>query len=114
MTGGFWAKIYSFELDNPPADLAGPLVLRVMPSRDAGVREAIVQRTIAGQGYPTPGVVLDGVDEALGGAFMVMRRGGGVGLLADVSPGRTGLRVSKMGRHPAAQLRRAPGAPPHV
>ena len=31
MTGGFWAAIYGFELDHPPADLAGPLVLRVMP-----------------------------------------------------------------------------------
>ena len=80
MTGGYWAAIYSFELDHAPADLAGPLVLRVMPSRDAGVREAVVQRTVAEQGYATPGVVLDGVDEALGAAFMVMRRVEGVAL----------------------------------
>ncbi|HZX53946.1 MAG TPA: phosphotransferase [Ilumatobacteraceae bacterium] len=107
MTGGFWAKIYSFELDNPPADLAGPLVLRVMPSRDAGVREAIVQRTVAQQGYPTPEVVLDGVDEALGGAFLVMRRVEGVGLFGDVSLGRTVLQFPKMARHLAGQLSRA-------
>jgi len=107
MTGGFWAKIYSFELDHPPADLAGPLVLRVMPSREAGVREAIVQRTIAEQGYSTPRVVLDGVDEPLGGAFMVMQRVDGDGLLADLGLGRTVLQFPKVARHLAAQLSRA-------
>ena len=54
MTGGFWAAIYGFELDQPPPDLGGPLVLRVMPNRDTAVRETIVQRMVAEQGYPTP------------------------------------------------------------
>jgi aminoglycoside phosphotransferase (APT) family kinase protein len=107
MTGGFWAKIYGFELDDPPADLAGPLVLRVMPSREAGVREAIVQRTVADQGYATPRVVLDGVDEALGGAFMVMERVEGVELLRNRSVGRTVLQFPKVSRHLATQLSRA-------
>src|SRR4051794_37761981 len=104
MTGGFWAKIYGFELDDPPGDLAGPLVLRVMPSREAGVREAIVQRTVAEQGYATPSVVLDGVDETLGGAFMVMQRVEGVELLRNRSVGRTVLQFPKISRHLASQL----------
>jgi len=107
MTGGFWAAIYSFELDDPPADLAGPLVLRVMPSRDAGIRESIVQRTVAEQGFATPAVVLDGVDDALGGSFMVMKRVDGAGLLADTSLGRTLLQYPKIMRHVSTQLSRA-------
>ena len=87
MTGGYWAAIYSFELDDPPADLNGPLVLRVMPNPKAAVVETIVQRTVADQGYPTPRVVVDGSDEALGGAFMVMQRVEGVALLAGLSIG---------------------------
>ncbi|HZY09103.1 MAG TPA: hypothetical protein VFE69_15200, partial [Ilumatobacteraceae bacterium] len=102
MSGGFWAAIYGFELDNPPTDLAGPLVLRVMPNQNAGIRESIVQRTVAEQGYATPRVVLDGVDDALGGAFMVMRRVDGVGLLEDLSLGRTVLQFPKVARHLAA------------
>ena len=34
--------------------MGGPLVLRVMPNPDAAVRETIVQRAVADQGYPTP------------------------------------------------------------
>ncbi len=77
ITGGFWAAIYGFELRDPPPDLRGPLVLRVMPNPDAGVRETIVQRGVVDQGYRAPRVVLDGVDDSLGGAFLVMERVGG-------------------------------------
>ena len=31
LVGGHWAAIYGFELSDPPPDLMGPLVLRVMP-----------------------------------------------------------------------------------
>jgi aminoglycoside phosphotransferase (APT) family kinase protein len=107
MSGGFWAAIYGFELDDPPVDLAGPLVLRVMPNQNAGIRESIVQRTVAEQGYATPRVVLDGVDDALGGAFMVMRRVDGDDLLHDLGLTRMVLQFPKVARHLAAQLSRA-------
>jgi aminoglycoside phosphotransferase (APT) family kinase protein len=107
MSGGFWAAIYGFELDDPPADLAGPLVLRVMPNQNAGIRESIVQRTVAEQGYATPRVVLDGVDDALGGAFMVMRRVDGDDLLHDLGLTRMVLQFPKVARRLAAQLSRA-------
>jgi len=103
MTGGYWAAIYSFELAEPPDELRGPLVLRVMPS-PGGAVETIVQRTVANHGYPTPLVVLDGNDQALGGAFMVMQRAEGVALLAGLSIGRALWTLPKTVRRVASQL----------
>jgi aminoglycoside phosphotransferase (APT) family kinase protein len=104
MTGGFWAKIYGFELDHPPPDLAGHLVLRVMPKGDVAMRETIVQRAVAEQGYPTPRVVLDGFDTELGGAFMVMKRAEGEAPLGSLDIGRALLRLPKTIRGVARQL----------
>jgi aminoglycoside phosphotransferase (APT) family kinase protein len=103
LTGGFWAAIYGFELDAPPPDLSGPLVLRVMPT-DGPVSETIVQRGVADQGYPTPRVVVDGVDEGLGGAFMVMEHVDGVQLLAGLSMGRLLLQLPATLRGLAHQM----------
>ena len=104
MTGGYWAAIYSFELAQPPDDLRGSLVVRVMPRTGAAVVETIVQRTVASQGYPTPRVVMDGYDEALGGAFMVMERVDGVALLEELGIGRTLWGLPKTVRRVASQL----------
>ena len=104
ITGGFWAAIYGFELHDPPPDLRGPLVLRVMPNPAVGVRETIVQRGVADQGYPTPRVVLDGVDDALGGAFMVMERVDGAPLLGRLGIGGTLVRLPKTIRRVARLL----------
>jgi aminoglycoside phosphotransferase (APT) family kinase protein len=108
MTGGFWAAIYGFELGEHLADLdgpfTGPLVLRVMPNRATAVRETTVQRTVAEQGYPTPRVVLDGFDEGLGGAFMVMQRAEGIPLLAGLGIGRAIVGLPKILRRVARQL----------
>ncbi|MEY2523224.1 MAG: hypothetical protein QOJ66_1789 [Ilumatobacteraceae bacterium] len=104
MTGGHWAAIYSFELAAPPDELRGPLVLRVMPSPGGAVVETIVQRSVADHGYPTPRVVLDGTDQALGGAFMVMQRVEGVALLAGLGIGRTLWTLPKTVRRVASQL----------
>jgi aminoglycoside phosphotransferase (APT) family kinase protein len=104
ITGGFWAAIYGFELHDPPADLRGRLVLRIMPNPEVGRRETIVQRGVAEQGYPTPRVVLDGVDAPLGGAFMVMERVEGVQLLAGLGLGGALLRLPKTVRRVARQL----------
>ena len=104
MTGGFWATIHGFELDHPPADLAGPLVLRVMPRGDAAIRETIVQRAVAEQGYRTPRVVLDGFDEEVGGAFMIMERAEGHAPLEGLGIGPALLRLPKTIRGVARQL----------
>ena len=104
MAGGYWAAIYRFELAEPTADLNGPLVLRVMPNPDAAMVETIVQRTVADHGYPTPRVMLDGTDEALGGAFMVMQQVEGAALLAGLSIGRALWSLPKTLRRVASQL----------
>lgn len=104
MTGGYWAAIYCFELTGPPSDLTGPMVLRIMPDRDAGLLETIVQRAVADQGYPTPRVVLGGFDDVLGGAFMVMERVDGTALLDGLGLGRTLLRLPTTLRRVAHQL----------
>ena len=104
MTGGYWAAIYSFELADPPDELRGPLVVRVMPRPDVAEVETIVQRTVANQGYPTPRVVMDGFDAALGGAFMVMPRVDGVALLEGLGIGRSLWSLPKIVRRVASQL----------
>jgi aminoglycoside phosphotransferase (APT) family kinase protein len=103
LTGGFWAAIYSFELDAPPAELSGPLVLRVMPT-NGPVSETIVQREVAEQGYPTPRVVLDGEDAGLGGSYMVMEHVEGIQLLAGLSVGRLLMHLPATLRRLAHQM----------
>ena len=75
-----------------------------MPNRDTGVRETIVQRMVAEQGYPTPRVVLDGFDEGLGGSFMIMERADGVALLEGLAIGSALLGLPKILRRVARQL----------
>ena len=61
LSGGFWAAIYRFSIDEPggglPVGWSGPLVLRVMPERARAEHEIILQRTVADQGFPTPRVL---------------------------------------------------------
>ena len=84
ISGGFWAEIYGFELQDPPVRLAGQLVLRVMPDASAGRREIIVQAWLADQGYPVAAVLLAGTADGLGAAFMVMPRVAGRSPLANL------------------------------
>jgi aminoglycoside phosphotransferase (APT) family kinase protein len=102
LAGGFWASIHRFELEGAPPPFAGPLVVRVMPERAVGIRETIVQQTLAAQGFPTPSVLLSGVDDALGGPFMVMPFVEGTALLSGLALGPSLWRVPGI-------LRRLPG-----
>lgn len=76
--GGFDTRIVAFTLRDAPAELAGPLVLRLHrhDTDPANARfEAVVHRAIAGLGYPCPPVVLEGgLAAGLGGSFVVMPR----------------------------------------
>jgi aminoglycoside phosphotransferase (APT) family kinase protein len=94
ISGGFWAQIYSFELVDPPEELQGPLVLRVMPDAVAGRREAVVQRWLANSGFATPRVIASGTATGLGEAYMVMQRAAGAPPLAGLKlgPALFGLR----------------------
>jgi aminoglycoside phosphotransferase (APT) family kinase protein len=91
--GGFWATIFGFELVDPPAELRGPLVVRIMPDRTAGERETFVQRWLAASGFSTPIVAASGTADGLGEAYMVMRRAAGSPPLAGLQLGKTLLRL---------------------
>lgn len=79
LSGGFWAQIWKVDLDNAPAPFDRPLVLRVMPDRQAGHREAIVQRVVAHAGFPSPQVLTSSSAPGLGEAYIVMERVNGLG-----------------------------------
>ena len=103
LSGGFWAAIWTFGIAGGGARWDAPLVLRVMPDAFAARREIAVQRAVAELGFPTPRVLLDGEDAALGGAFMVMPKAPGTAPLGGLDLGISGLI-----RLPGA-LRRLPG-----
>lgn len=110
ISGGFWAAIYGFEIASadgdsgaiPPA-WSGRLVLRVMPNRERAMHEIIVQRAVAEAGFPTPPVLHDGYDEALGGAFMIMPFATGRPPMAGLGPGSL-LSVPRLFRRLPVQL----------
>jgi aminoglycoside phosphotransferase (APT) family kinase protein len=110
ISGGFWAAIYGFEIATvEPAgstvahEWLGRLVLRVMPSRERAKHEIIIQRAVADSGFPTPRVLHDGYDEALGGAFMIMPYAAGKPPMAGLGPGSL-LSVPRLLRRLPVQL----------
>jgi len=110
ISGGFWAAIYGFEIapadrDSGPIrpEWSGRLVLRVMPNRERARHEIIVQRAVAEAGFPTPPVLHDGFDEALGGAFMIMPFATGRPPMAGLGPGSL-LSVPRLLRRLPVQL----------
>jgi len=109
ISGGFWAAIYGFEIADPPtgSDVAkewsGRLVLRVMPNRERARHEIVVQRAVADAGFPTPRVLHDGDDDAVGGAFMIMPFAAGKPPMAGLGPGSL-LSVPRLLRRLPVQL----------
>lgn len=96
LSGGFWAQIWKVDLDNAPAPFDRPLVLRAMPDRSAGHREAIVQRVVADAGCPTPHVLTSGSAPGLGDAYIVMERVNGRTPLGGLQLGPELLRLPKL------------------
>jgi aminoglycoside phosphotransferase (APT) family kinase protein len=47
LSGGYYAELLAFELSDPPPELAGPLVARIVPNADTGRWEAAVQGAVA-------------------------------------------------------------------
>ena len=74
LTGGFWAQIWGVELTAAPPPFDQKMVLRIMPNLEAGLREAVVQRTVADSGFSTPQVLASGVASGLGEAYILMER----------------------------------------
>lgn len=86
LTGGFWAELLAFSLAQPPDGWPAELVARIMPDADTARKEAVVQKSVAAAGFPTPIVrAAGGPDDGLGRAFMVMDRAPGAPLLSGLS-----------------------------
>ena len=84
--GGFWAEIFAIRFSDPPPELPGDLVLRVMPDELLALKETAVQTEVAAQGFPAPGVRLAGDASAgLGRAFMIMDRAPGAPPMSGLS-----------------------------
>ena len=99
--GGFWAEIFAIRFTNPPPELSGELVLRVMPDALLARKETAVQAEVAAQGFPAPVVRLAGDSSAgLGRAFMIMDRAPGAppmsGLSGPVALLHVGSLVAKL------------------
>jgi len=76
LQGGFETATYRFELDGAPANLSGPIVLRLYPqfygTRNA-IWESTVQNVLAGEGYPVARAHILCTDvSVLDGAFFIM------------------------------------------
>jgi aminoglycoside phosphotransferase (APT) family kinase protein len=102
LPGGFYAEMLRFELADPPAPLAGPLVARIVPDPAAGAWEATIQRYVAAAGFPTPAVRLTAdTDSPLGRYLMVMD-------LVDGQPPMAGLSFSGIVTQVPALVRHLP------
>ncbi|HEX2322046.1 MAG TPA: phosphotransferase [Streptosporangiaceae bacterium] len=96
LTGGFWAELLAFRLQEPPPGWPRDLVARVMPEPQTARKESVVQRVVAASGFPTPAVRLTGgPDSRVGQAFMIMDRATGAPLMSGLNglgPVVSGLR----------------------
>jgi len=74
--GGNETYVYRFAVQGEQPQMRGPLILRLYPARfgaEKAIWESIVQRVLAGTGYPVPAVQLTCTDlSILGGAFFIM------------------------------------------
>jgi aminoglycoside phosphotransferase (APT) family kinase protein len=100
LTGGFWAVLLAFELDDPPAGWDGRLVARLMPNPEIAARETVFQDEVSRAGYPTPKVRAagrpeEGVD---GRAFLVMDHASGAPLLAGLDGAGAIVRLPRLAR----------------
>ena len=90
LTGGFFTENYAFRIADAPPPWDGPLVARLFPSEapaDLPRREATLQRLLADQGYPAPGIVwFDDAARLLGRRCFVMRRLPGRAMVGGIKP----------------------------
>lgn len=96
LSGGFWAQIWAVELTGAPPPFDQPMVVRVMPDRVTGLQEAVVQRAIAGTGFPTPRVLASGVAPGLGQAYIAMEYVEGRSPLSGLRLGPELVRLPKL------------------
>lgn len=88
LSGGWWASLYGFCIENGPPGFEGELVLRLMPDEARARREVVIQHAVATAGFPAPRIRLAG-DRAAGlrAAFSIMDRAPGGSLAGGLSGG---------------------------
>lgn len=109
LTGGFWAALIAFELEDPPPGWDGRLVARLMPDAGIAARETIVQDEVSRTGYPTPRVrAAGGPEEGVAGrAFLVMDHVPGRPFLAGLDGAAAIARLPSLARSLPEALGRA-------
>jgi aminoglycoside phosphotransferase (APT) family kinase protein len=107
LSGGFYAEMLRFRLADAPADLDRDLVARIVPNPAAGVWEAMIQRAVADQGFPTPTVRLT-ADETgpLGRYVIVMDAVDGQPPMAGLGFSTIATQIPNLVRHLPDQLAR--------
>ncbi len=84
--GGFWAEMYTVELADPPATLAGRLVARIMPDPDTAAFETAIQRHVHRSGLPVPAIrAASGPTSELDHAWTLMDHAPGQPLLSGLT-----------------------------
>jgi aminoglycoside phosphotransferase (APT) family kinase protein len=105
LSGGFYAEMFRFRLEDPPGDLRGELVARIVPNPPIGAWEATVQREVAAQGFATPAVRLTVPESApLGRFLIVMDYVDGAPPMAGLSFGTVAGQIPDLVRHLPDQL----------
>lgn len=100
LTGGFWAELCSFRLEQSPPGWPSELVARVMPDAATAAKETAFQAGVAEQGYRTPAVLAaggadDGID---GNAWLVMPLAAGRPLLSGLDGVGALIRLPSLAR----------------
>ncbi len=105
LRGGYYAEMVRFALADPPPELAGDLVARIVPNPANGAWEAAIQREVAAQGFPTPKVRLVADETSpLGRSLLVMDLVDGHPPLAGLDPKRFATQIPALLRHLPDQL----------
>jgi len=82
LLGGYSAATYAFELTDGPAELRGPLVLRLLRPGDDARREIILHRAAARLGFPAPEIRMTADDsDAFDQPFLITDRADGTDAL---------------------------------
>ena len=72
LSGGFYAEMLRFRLDDAPSPLDGDLVARIVPDPVLGAWEGLIQREVTAQGFATPAVRLIATDASPLGRFLIV------------------------------------------
>ena len=116
LDGGFWAEMYTIELANAPADLAGRLVARIMPDPHTAALETAIQRHLHHSGLPVPAIrAAAGPTPELDRAWSLMDHAPGQPLLNGLNATRALRQAPALHHHlpdllaaAAAELHRCP------